>query len=153
MDRRIQNARKNQPSNIDGRRQAVCQKWKRIGNPNKGDEDIQWRFKDGIWYTKICYSNNEKRKTINDRRNRTIKSRKNQEKTKVTNIWEYWKLKLSNKRRWKKRFFKRIPQENEKTTRNQTTQQKSHQRDKRKILEVVLKVEDGRNGIREQENS
>ena len=34
---------------------------------------------------------------------------------------EYWKRKLLNKRRWKKKSIKKtIPQENEKTTRNQT---------------------------------
>ena len=36
-------------------------------------------------------------------------------KRKPENAWEYWKLTLSNKSRWKKKL-KRVPQEKEKAT-------------------------------------
>ena len=52
-------------------------------------------------------------------RNRTTNLKKSEysKKRKLTNTWQYWKQKPSNKRRLNKKL-KRIPQENEKTTRN-----------------------------------
>ena len=49
-----------------------------IGKPNTGSEDIQSGYRDEIWQRKICRANNELLKTTNDGRNRTTKSRKNQ---------------------------------------------------------------------------
>ena len=55
---------------------VVGVKLKRIGNPNTSSENIQSGYRDGIWHRKICHANNEKRKTTNDRRNRSIKREK-----------------------------------------------------------------------------
>ena len=63
-----------------------------------------------------------------------------------TNTLEYCKRTPSNM--WRRKQLKRIPQEDEKTTRNQTTQQKPHQSDKylgcapRKILGTILNVDE-----------
>ena len=65
----------------------VCQKWKRIGNPNRSSEDIQWRYRVGNWHRKMCHANNEMQKTTNDRRNRTTKWRKNQNAWRNGNLW------------------------------------------------------------------
>ena len=54
---------KNQPRNIHGRHQTVCQNWERIGNPRTGRENIQSRYRDGNCHWKICHVNYEKRKT------------------------------------------------------------------------------------------
>ena len=43
---------KNQLSNVHERHKTVCQKGKRIGNPNTGSEDIQWQHRNGIWHRK-----------------------------------------------------------------------------------------------------
>ena len=94
---------KNQPPNVYGRHQIVCQKWKRIRKPNTSSEDIQLRYRDGMWHRKMCHVNNEKRKTVNDGRNRTTKSRKNQ-KRKFTSTEEYWKRTSSNEWRWENKF-------------------------------------------------
>ena len=68
-------------------------------------QDIEMEF--GI---KMCRTNNEKLKNINDRRNRTAKGRKNQntreKKKKITCSWEYLKRTPSNKWRWKKKWEK-----------------------------------------------
>ena len=43
----------------------------------KYSQQIQSRYNDGIWHIKIGHvNNNEKRKTTNEKRNDTIKSRK-----------------------------------------------------------------------------
>ena len=51
---------------VHGRHQTVCQKLKRIGNPNIGNEDIQSRYRNGICHIFLCQANNEKRKTTKD---------------------------------------------------------------------------------------
>ena len=43
-------------------------------------------YKNGNWHRKMCYTYNENKKKMNNRRNRTTKSRKNQ------NIWRKGKL-------------------------------------------------------------
>ena len=48
---------------------------KRIRNLNTGSEDIQGRYRDGIWHRKMCHANNEKWKATNDGRKRTIKTK------------------------------------------------------------------------------
>ena len=75
---------KNQSPNIYRRYQTVCQKWKRIGNPHTGSENIQPGHRNGIWHRKcamlmrsgkrfmtegIEQSNQEK---INTRRKRNV---------------------------------------------------------------------------------
>ena len=60
---------KNQPPNIDGRHQIICQNWKIIGKPITNNEDIQSRYRNGIWQKKMCHANNEKQKTANDAKN------------------------------------------------------------------------------------
>ena len=71
------------------------------------------------------------------------------EKRKVINTMEYWLWTPSNKGRERK-YLKRIPQENEKTTQNQTTKQKSHQRDKH--LVTILKMDGKRTSTNGPEN-
>ena len=51
---------------------------KRIGNPNTSCENIQSRYRDGIWHRKIFHASNEKWLTIHDGRSRTTKSSNNQ---------------------------------------------------------------------------
>ena len=88
--------------------------------------------RNGIWHRKMCHAHNEKRKMTNNRRNRTAKSRKNQ------NTWRKWKLRiLGNIRsehhqtsRDKRKNKKRVPQINEKLSWNLPLKQKSHQRNK-----------------------
>ena len=41
-----------------------------------GCEDIQWWYMNGIWPRNMCHANNKNRKTANDTRNITSKSRK-----------------------------------------------------------------------------
>ena len=52
------------------------------------------------------------------------------ENRKLLRTWQYWKWTPSNKRKWKKKNKKKLFQKNEKNFRNQTQQQKSHQRNK-----------------------
>ena len=115
--------------------------------------------RDGIWQRKMYHANNEKQKTTNDERNKTTKSRKNQNIQREGNIQMLGNIgsghhQISGDER---KNFKRIPQENEKITRNQTISQKSHQRNKylgcppRKVLGNILKV-DKRTSTNEPEN-
>ena len=70
----------------------------------------------------MCHAYNEKRETTNDGRNRTTKSRKNQNAQRkgnlqiLGNIGSEHNLKCGNERK----KFPKIHQVNEKTTRNQT---------------------------------
>ena len=78
----------------------------------------------------MCRAYNEKRKTTNDGRNRTTKSRKirtlgEKETYKYLGILEADTIKHA---KMKEKILKRIPQENEETIRNQTTEQKSHKK-------------------------
>ena len=119
---------------------------------------MQSGHKDGIWHIKLCHANNEKWEMTHDRRNRTAKPRKNQK------VRRNWNLRIlgnigrgyhQTSRNERKKLKRVVSQENEKTTRNETMLQKSHQRDKRlgcpscEILGSILGVDEG---TREQEN-
>ena len=52
---------------------------KSIRNPYTGNEDMLWQYKNGIWQRKMWHADYEKRETTHDSRNRTTKSRKNQD--------------------------------------------------------------------------
>ena len=56
------------------------------GNPNTGSDNKQSGYRDGIWHRKMHHANNEKRKTTHDGRNRTTKSRKNQNARRKGNL-------------------------------------------------------------------
>ena len=97
----------------------------------------------------------------NDGRNRTIKSRKKirtfgeKENYELIGIFESETVKQVE---MNEKNFKRISQENEKTTRKQAILKKPRQSDKRpcKILGIILKGRRGKNfnkWTREQENS
>ena len=76
---------------------------------NTDRENIQSRYRNGVLHREMRRTSNEKWETTHDRRNRTTKSRKklkHSEKRKPINTWGYWKLTLSNKWRWKKKFKK-----------------------------------------------
>ena len=60
---------------------------KRTRNPHTGSENIKSGYRDKIWLRKMCHTNNEKLKTTYNGKNRTTKSRKNQNAKK--NILEY----------------------------------------------------------------
>ena len=57
--------------NVHGRHQTICQKRKRIGNPNKSSENIQSGHSNGIWQRKMCHAINEKPEKTYDGRNGT----------------------------------------------------------------------------------
>ena len=61
----------------------------------------------------MCHANNEKRKTTNDRRNRTTKSSKNQNAPGKGNLQILENIRTSNKRRLKKKLKKNISWERE----------------------------------------
>ena len=68
---------------------------KKIRDPNSDSENIQSKYRNGIWDRKMHHTSNEKRETTHDERNQTTKSRKKSElseKRKSTNTWEYWEL-------------------------------------------------------------
>ena len=76
---------------------------------------------DGIWHRKMCHANKEQRKTINDGRNRTTKSRKNQNSQRKVNLQILGDIgsghhQTCGDERKKLNKKKRIPQENKKTT-------------------------------------
>ena len=71
-------ARKDQTLNEYRRHQTVCQKGKRIGNPYTDSKNIQSRYRNGIWHRKMHHASNGKREMTHDGRNRTTKSRQNQ---------------------------------------------------------------------------
>ena len=52
--------------------------WKRTGNPDTDNRNIQPRFCNKIWHWKMCNVDNGKWEKRNDRRNKTTKSRKRQ---------------------------------------------------------------------------
>ena len=86
---------------------------KRIEKSNTGCEDIKSRYADGIWHRKMCHRNNETRKTKNDGRNRTTKSRKNQNTWREKNLYilkniEIWlHLTSGDERRIYKQYLRR----------------------------------------------
>ena len=108
----------------------------------------------------MCHANNEKRKTVNDVKNRTTKSRKIRTlgKMKTYKYLGIFKADAIKQAEMKEKILKRVTQKNEKTTQNQTIQQKSHQRDKyldclyRKIFGTILKVDQRRTSTNGQEN-
>ena len=88
----------------------------------------------------MCHAHNEKWKKTNNRKNRIAKSRKHQKSRK--------KRKSGDERKTKTKEHLRQMKKN---SRNQTLQQKSHQRNKHldcspcKILRTILKMDKERN--------
>ena len=74
---KLHKSQKNQPPNVHRWNQIIYQKWGRTINYNTGSENIQSRYRDGIWHRKMCHANNEKQKMTCDRGNKTTKWRKN----------------------------------------------------------------------------
>ena len=68
-------ARKNESPHVQGWHQAVCKKWKRIGDFDTNNKNIQPGYKNGVWYRKMCHAYKEKWENTNNRRNRTVKER------------------------------------------------------------------------------
>ena len=58
--------------------QTVCLKLKRIGDSNTDSNDIQSGDRNGIWLGEKCHAYNKKQGKTNNGRNRTAKSRPNQ---------------------------------------------------------------------------
>ena len=105
----------NQPFNVH---QTVCQKWKRIGNYNAHSENIQLRYRDKIYQRKMRHASIKKQETTLDRRNRTNKSRKNQNAKRRGNLQILlnigsWHHQTSGDK--KKTHKKRVSQEKQKT--------------------------------------
>ena len=59
---------------------------KKDGNPSTGSKNLQSGYKDGIWHRKMYHANNENQKTSTGRKNRTTKSRKNQNARRKGNL-------------------------------------------------------------------
>ena len=87
----------------------------RIGESDTNNKNIQPGYRNGIWYKKKCYADNENWKKTNNRKNRIDKLRKNQK------TWRKGKLQVlgniesrppSNKWKWKEKTT--VPQTNEK---------------------------------------
>ena len=80
----------------------------------------------------MCHANNEKRKNINEGRNGTTESRKSQNTRRKGSLQILGNIGSRHHQtvEMKEKIQKRLSPENKKTTRNQTIQQKSHQRDK-----------------------
>ena len=108
IDRFIKHKKKKRPPKVHGQHQTLCQKGKRIRNPKTGNEDIQWKYRD-----EMCLANNEKQITINEGKNWTTKSRKNQNARKkgnlriLGNIWSGHHQTRGNERKKKKEYLKR----------------------------------------------
>ena len=108
----------------------------------------------------MWYARNEKWEKINNGKNRTTNSKKN------LNAWRKEKLQVlgdieSEHHRTSGneiKIKKRVPQMNEKASRNQTLLQKFHQKDKPsgsplyKLFETILKMEKGRTQINAPKN-
>ena len=132
---------------------SKCQANK-IANPYTDSKNIQSRYRNGIWHRKMCHVSNEKREMSHDRRNHhhhhhvalvarisltlschsdgTTKSRKNQnaerkETSKYLGILEADTIKQVE---MKEKIKKRVYQENQKATWDETIWQESYQRDK-----------------------
>ena len=58
----------------------------RIGNSNRNCENIQPRYKNGIWHRKMHHASHEKRQTTHDGRSRTTKSNNNQNARRKGNL-------------------------------------------------------------------
>ena len=109
---------------------------KRTGDIDANNKNIQSGCWNGIWNLQMCHAHNEKWQKRYNGRNRTAKSRKNQ------NSWRKRKLQvLGDFRRGHQQTSgdrKKMRQSNEKTFRNQTLQQKSQLRDKKNIWAVLI---------------
>ena len=57
-----------------------------IGDPNTSNKNIQSGYRNRIWHRKMCHSYNERWEKTNDRRNRTLKLRKNLNTKRICNI-------------------------------------------------------------------
>ena len=95
----------------------------KIGTPYTGSKNIQSGYRDKIWHSKMSHANNEKREKTNVVRYKIIKSRKNQNAQRNGNLQVLVNIEsrhhdISGDERKK---LKRVSQENEKTTQNQTT--------------------------------
>ena len=69
----------------------------------------------------MCHTNNEHRKTTNDGKNRTTKLRKNLDTRRKENLKILGNFASGHYAKMKEKKLKRIAQENEKSTLNQTT--------------------------------
>ena len=58
------------------------------GNPNRGGENIQSGYRDGIWHRKMCLAYNDRLKKTKNGRNSSTKLRKNQ------NVWRKGNLQV-----------------------------------------------------------
>ena len=76
-------------------------KRKRIGNPKTDNEILESGHGNVIWHRNIRQASNKKRKTTRDKGMEQTNQEKSDQlqKWKCTNIWEYWMLTPSNKRR------------------------------------------------------
>ena len=86
---------------------------------NKGSDDIQLGLRDEIWHRKIYHGNNEKRKTINDERNRITKSRKNKNAQRKEKLEALGNIRSEHHQingGWKKEFKKSMSGERENYT-------------------------------------
>ena len=87
-----------------------CQKRKRIVNSNTICDNIQSRYRNGIWHRKICHACNKKLQTTHIGRIRTSKLSSHQNacrKRKPTNTWGYRKVRTLNNGKWKKKKYER----------------------------------------------
>ena len=95
-------------------------KRKRIGNANIDSEDIERRYRDGIWCRKMCQANYEKQEISEGIK--LPKARKNQNAQIKGNLQILGNIESGHHqtsgdgKKWK-----RIPRENKKTSRHQTT--------------------------------
>ena len=77
----LSKSQKNQPHDVHGRygrHDTFCQKRKTIRDPNINCENIQSRYRNGIWHGKIHQAINEKLQRTHNERIRTTKSNSHQ---------------------------------------------------------------------------
>ena len=70
-------ARKDQPLDVHGSHQNAYQKQKRNGKPHADSENIQSRYRKGIWHRKMSNTNNERLQMTPKRRSKTTNSSNN----------------------------------------------------------------------------
>ena len=86
------------------------QKRKRIGNPNTNCENIQSRYRDGIWHRKMRHASNEKWQTTHNGRSQTTQSNGHQNVRRKGNLqilgdigsWQYQTTGNERKKKFKK---------------------------------------------------
>ena len=114
------------------------------------------RPRDEIWQRKMYHANNEKRKTTNERWNRTTKPRKNQNARKKGNL--QIPRDIESGRHQTRGDEKNLKNNTSGEPLNKTTLQKFHRRDKRlgcsprKILGDIIKVDERRTSTNGPEN-